>query len=338
MSGRIRKRRSRAIPKRKPKPSSASQKPESPNTFPLAKLPLELREQVWEESLLLTRRPPSRRNLDDERMAESYSRLYDSSSSSDGSKYYFYATPILASVCREAHAVVKRLQRQGNEDAFELRAVTPFIFRDLDTHWSRNPTRPMASLVQGTDRPLVLDLPTITTRNEEALSLARGSGRHGDRVIQLLLAAQSNQIKILSRTRQRFILPPDTPKEITKGWYQRQGPGFVSIHDMLVWKELKSIATAVNLPWKMADTILDVESPNRQDLINRALCPLRDLWERHDARLRRAGMEGAKPLPEIDVILRVEFYICGSRIGFHSYHGYGEISLDYLDELYRYRY
>ncbi|KAK5654913.1 hypothetical protein OQA88_6669 [Cercophora sp. LCS_1] len=326
MSNSTRKRKSRAISK--PNNPSAM---EIPKTFPLAKLPLEVREKIWQESIPLTRRRPRKRN--DERAVELYDHL---SSWGSSSEYYVYATPVIASVCRESRAVVERLQRRGGKDAFELRAITTFILEDLDVHWSRNPTRPMAPPVQGTDFPLVLDLPVITTHNEKALSLARGPRKHGDRVIQLLLAAKDYQIKVLGRTRQRFVLPPGTPKAIAKGWYERSDSGVVSVHDMAIWRELKSIATAVNLPWKMADTMLDVGSPDRQHLIDRALKPLRDLWGRHDARQRRAGMEEAKPLPKIDVILRVQVDICVNQGGQNPLIC-GEVSFDYMDEMLRYR-
>jgi len=53
-----------------------------------------------------------------------------------------------------------------------------------------------------------------------------------------------------------------TPKATAKGWYGRRSLPVVSVHDMVIWKELKSIATLANLPWGMADMILDKESPD----------------------------------------------------------------------------
>ncbi|KAK0609452.1 hypothetical protein B0T14DRAFT_596129 [Immersiella caudata] len=318
--------RTRAIPKPAASSIKKPRKKQDPvkaaEKFQLAKLPLELREKIWEQSIKLTHHALPKHNgvafpLPDQ----------------DNYTYYSYAAPALASVCRESRAVVKRLQRQGDKDAFELRKIPVGALNGFGARMGR--ALQLEPVATGSDYPLVFDLPAILALSGHALSLATGPLKHGDAMINLLLAAKDNQIKIVSHIRQHFYLPDGASQSLANGrqWVARsrfEAPRLASVHDMVAWRELKSIATASDLPWAVADTILDVESPGRKDLIDRALRPLEDLWKRHDARLRRAGKEGAKPLPKIDVVVVVEIY---KKQHNPYYRRHGEFNFDYEEEL-----
>jgi len=80
----------------------------------------------------------------------------------------------------------------------------------------------------------------------------------------------------------------------------------VSVDDTQAWAKLKAIAVATGLPWPLADEMLNTDSPEQSEVISNALRRVKDLWNREDARQRRAGKDGAKPLPRMDVCLRVK--------------------------------
>jgi len=188
----------RKAPRAKPKANPDNVKPLA-NDFPLSKLPPELREKVWEECLTLTRRPAIKKTVG---AVKGFGRA------SESIFCEFTASPI-ASVCREARAVVQRLQRRGCEDAFMKRERLVAVLLELSGA-KRN--TPLASLIERRDSTVVLDLETMVYINPGALSLARGPGKHGARIIELLLAARDKQIKILSQRYEVFKIPVETRK------------------------------------------------------------------------------------------------------------------------------
>ncbi|KAK0646917.1 hypothetical protein B0T16DRAFT_170967 [Cercophora newfieldiana] len=260
--------------------------------FPLAKLPLELREKVWEESILFARQPRRQNNTEQVRKFGAV----------DVATFYTFGSPALAAVCREAHAVVKRLQRNGDKDAFVNHETRVGVLYHLADD---NKELRLASLVEGNNIPLVLDMPWITLNQKNALSLQRGPNKHGQRVMELLLAAKDNQIKIVYEQHHKFILPCTIAnlRAVARGWLW--GKRLVSVHDKLAWEELKSIAAAVGLPWALPDALLDADPARRMEIVAKAMGPVEDLWKREDQRLKRSGKAGAEPLPKIDVCIRV---------------------------------
>jgi len=129
------------------------------------------------------------------------------------------------------------------------------------------------------------------------------------RLLELLLAAEDDQIKVLlpGHEYERFCVPLDTSWEPTppaaRPWIGRRR--LVSISESDIWSELKQIAAHYNIRWQLAEKVLG-EEQGREELVERAMKPLKELWVQENDRRNRAGLEGLAPLPKMDVCVELE--------------------------------
>lgn len=192
--------------------SKASRAKPSAKGFPkFGKLPLELREKIWEESLALE-------CLDDPPPAPDSSNPLPKPEDCGAIRYVplsSFQPPASAIACRESRAVAVRLQRKHNDNTLFQREITVPYLHELDT----SNTAPLVPLFVN-HRYLILSLDTTLAREPGLLSL-RGRGTHARRFLDLLLAAKDNQIKIISPERQLFFLPHDLGASCADGWLNK---------------------------------------------------------------------------------------------------------------------
>ena len=130
----------------------------------------------------------------------------------------------------------------------------------------------------------------------------------GSRLLELLLAAKDDQIKVLlpGHEYERFCVPLDTSREPTppaaRPWIGRKR--LVSISESDIWKELGQIAAHYNIRWQLADKVLGERG--REELVESAVKPLKELWVQENDRRNCAGLEDLAPLPKIDVCVQLE--------------------------------
>jgi hypothetical protein len=210
-------------------------------------------------------------------------------------------------VCRESREVARRLWNNGQTDKplWEHECTVP-VFQKLDTARTE-PLNALLAIDPPAENHLVLDLRSELRPAFEGPTSPLASLRHGRRLLDLLLAAKDDQIKVLLRETQTFCLPygagtPPLPPA-AEGWIK--GTRLVSINDVSAWEELKEIGAHYGLPWPFAETVLGGLS-SRTGLVADAVRPLQSLWERESARRKKAKMERLKPLPRIDVVTYVE--------------------------------
>lgn len=204
------------------KRQQATGEAEAAQTFPLAKLPLELREKVWEETVaLVARHPFPRTNL----------RNVNKHGAAENLSFYGFRQTAVAMVCREWRACVKRLQRRRGPDnqgplfervKFPITVLTSLnsIKKKLSSSSSDNDDGDDGSMVPLVEdgQCLGLSLAAILHKNPEVF--ARASGTYGERIIDLILAAKDHQIEIVTPYTKFVCFPiQEYSSSVAKGWY-----------------------------------------------------------------------------------------------------------------------
>ncbi|KAK4454495.1 hypothetical protein QBC34DRAFT_471452 [Podospora aff. communis PSN243] len=272
------------------------------NGFPLPSLPLELREKVWEESLLscttttatTTAEPPT--TPDTNPPTNPNPPALSTIGFTSPMPYYTHLPPPLAFTSPESLSVATRLQRT-NPTIFRREIQTQVLSTLNDTNTS--------SLVPflSTTSPFIISLGNILEYKPNLFAL-QGKKIQASRFIELLETAKDRQVVLLSGEYQRFIMPASVKipeeHEVVKGWNDKTR--LVCLSDESVIAELRAIAELCDLPWAFADE----EGGMRAEIAQKAVAPLEDLWRREGASRERGGKEGLRPLPRVDVCVSVE--------------------------------
>ncbi|KAK5654911.1 hypothetical protein OQA88_6667 [Cercophora sp. LCS_1] len=282
----------------KPKPRAKT------TTFPLNKLPLELREQVWEQALLTG--DPSKLSPS-ECFVPDYSRWSDGGAipaadprwpgGNDLTVWYTRALPPAAHTCQESLAVANRLQRK-EPDTFAREEMIR-VLHSID----KTKKHSLAYLLDGGEQ-LVLNIDSILSGAPTLLSLRRWCLEQAHRVLELLRAAKDGQIKVCLTRAQRLSIPLGLASKVPKGWRTRTR--LVSFKDVHVWEELREMA-------KLADRyrgcrfaeMLDDDSWEMKHYLKSTKGVLENFWKRENARRQRHGLEELGKMPEIDVAVWV---------------------------------
>jgi len=265
-------------------------------TFPLNKLPPELREQIWQDCLPLARHPAEKSHLVPLRKFGPAFR----------GPFYGYRPSAVWSVCQESHAAVKRLERrcQGGQLVMERRSFQLAVLEGLKSAKTTESLLPL--LDDGKYLGLALD--QMLANNGRLLS--RMTGNNHERMLELLLGASDFQIKLVVRRSFTCVVPYKWHPAVTEGWLGQTR--LVSLSDTQTWAELDDIGVADG--WHPSDRgqfsgflghrgIPDLAL--RRAMFSRALAPLVAMWEREDKSQREQGQEPLKPLPRMDVCVWV---------------------------------
>lgn len=287
----------RGAPKSKSpaRPSDKTVRHPPTTTFPLNKLPLELREQIWEQAILATvDTPKPSQPSSSGKEAISPFCLADISTA----RLYSLEPPSVAKTCHEALAVANRLQRKDH--AIFEREGTVTVINALKTARKE----PLVPLLDD-DKQLVLSIDSIVQRAPDLLSLRRNKIKGAHRVLDLLIAAKDGQIKVCTSECQRFILPKEVPAgtssaAVRSGWVNQLR--LVSLNDARSWEELQGLEPGTWLPWDFMDGVLDNNSKKRKMYVKKTLGVLENFWKRENQRRDRHGLEQLGPLPEVDVV------------------------------------
>jgi len=234
----------------------------------------------------------------------------------DRRQFYGFHQSGVAMVCRESRAVVKRLQRQhpDGRTGFEKREFMMTVLSRLKK------TKPGddPSLIPLIEDGQYLGLHVTSMLRWQEDLFMRAGGDFGERIIDLLLAARDNQIKVISDRHESIYFPSEEYKiSAALGWNRKTR--LVSLYDAGVWKELGEVSASVGRPWEFFGPAQDPTRPSaeRERMVSEELAPLRELWKRENRRRQRAGSGPLKPLPRIDVCLVVTLREWPSRIAFN---------------------
>ncbi|KAK4460194.1 hypothetical protein QBC42DRAFT_273016 [Cladorrhinum samala] len=294
-----------------------------PDTFPIERLPKELRNNIWEEALHLEEdnsKAPKPDLLVSLRIQDhrAHPKQHDKSikwlAKGGIVNFFEFKSPKLASVCPESREAAKRLGRKQNKEWLQGRERT---------------TPSVVSFLAGTGVPLLPLLPPDDYLVFNFANLPDTSDQSpfrnrelGQRFLELLLAAKDNQVKIQLPEHETFCLEssvtgPPLPKA-AEGWV-KQPPRAISVNDLNAWAELMSIASHYGYPWEFANQMLNDPS-SRAAVVDKAVAPIRKLWQQENKRRAKSGLEALKELPKIDAVVLIDMQQ-GGTIGMLGFRG-----------------
>ncbi|KAK4038496.1 hypothetical protein C8A01DRAFT_17418, partial [Parachaetomium inaequale] len=294
--------------------------------FPIMALPRELRDKIWEECFWLIRtgplHPPCSPFPKHSVVLRDPNRNGVSLGTGHHAPFYTRQAPPIALVCRESREVARRTWSKGQKEGkplWEHECTVP-VLQQIDT--ARTDSSITLLAIHPPENHLVLDLRSELRPAYGGGTSPLASSVHGARLLDLVLAAKDDQIKVLLPETQTFCLPygPGTPPlpPAAQGWLS-ETRRLVSVNDVGAWEELGGIAAHYGLPWPFADTVLG-GLLSRAKLVADAVRPLQSLWERESARRKHANMGRLKPLPRIDAVTYVEVSR-GGTIGMLGFKG-----------------
>lgn len=292
-----------------------------PDTFPIERLPKELRNTIWEEALHLEQndsKPPNPDLLVSLRIQKHWAPIAHDQSikwlAKGGSVNFFeFRSPEIAAVCPESREAAKRLCRQQKKEWLRGReSSVPFVVSFLAG--KRVPLLPILP----PDDYLVFKFTGVPDNSDQSPFHNRELGQ---RFLELLLAAKDNQVKIQLPEHETFCLESSaTGRRLPKaaeGWIKQ--PRAISVNDHNAWTELMAIASHYGYPWEFADQMLNNPS-SRAAVVDKAITPIHKLWQRENSRRAKSGMEALKELPKIDVVVLIDMHH-GGTIGMLGFRG-----------------
>ena len=200
----------------------------------------------------------------------------------------------IATVCKEAWQAFLRYNRQPGRHVWELEYSVPIV-NDI---YER--TDSLLPILPPKDMPLVLNLEDYIKCPDRLWSR---------RVLEVVLAAQDDQIKLLLPGVKYFCLPlgpgePPLPAAAT-AWVKKHGQRtpLVSVNDAAMWRELSDIAKYYELAWPFANSLH--KKTGRRSIVKSAVGLLERIWKRENTLRLKENGEGLKPLPRIDVVVYV---------------------------------
>ncbi|KAK4223609.1 hypothetical protein QBC38DRAFT_516602 [Podospora fimiseda] len=293
--------------------------------FPIEKLPKELRDAIWEEAFYIGQiKTPDQQPLRTSRI----SRQLPTNKSSADSKclgrgydaiFVEYRPSPIAGICLESRDVVKRVCERDEKPWLQRRETLVAVVISIVDAEGTEPLLPILPL----DNYLIIEFPenkvsrdNSLMRNWRVFDIPHLSSRFLD----LILVAKDYQIKFRHPYTIRYGLPAPTvsnPLPLTgesKKWLQSDKPQFISFYDRTAWDQLKNIISHYGDVRHLINHALDVNL--RSKIVTEVLEPLKKLWEVENKEHLRAGKQGLKPLPKIDVVAVIylyekrEFYGC----------------------------
>lgn len=264
--------------------------------FPLPNLPLELRDKIWEESIIQSHKSPSTSIDNRLTAAHQLGPTYIS-------HFYSFASPTLSSLttissaCRESHAATSRLLSQLPPDEEYSLSRSETLVVILTNFYSHEKPQAAVDFIQSSPDPVVLHISSMNLTN----------AHEAERVLAMVLAAKNYQVKLLCHEERQSFVFPNGVKEApaTKDWVPQKSR-LVSVYDVRAWRELKGLADAAELSWEMVEGMVDAKGERRRKIVNGTVKLVEDLWERENEKRVKAGKEGLKPLPRMDVCVKVE--------------------------------
>lgn len=202
----------------------------------------------------------------------------------------------IAIVCKEAYAAALRYNGKLGRRDLGYRRRVPIV-----TTIYQERTDSLLPILPPNNSPLVLNL-AYRPDNPHDLSSAR--------LLELVLAAKDDQIKLMLPEIEHFSLPFEYKEgglpDVAQAWLDKHGDRspLISFNNAAMWQELSTVYKSYKPTiWRATHEYLTKKG--RKSIVRRAIGPLEKMWK-YENRIRlRENKEALKPLPRIDVVVYV---------------------------------